>query len=496
LIPEWPIYNLIREYSYIDKLIIIGMTEGKGAGISTTSLPRLDRLPWSSWHLKMLLILGGGMLFEGFTLGLGGGTISSIAKILNLTTLESSVGATSAFLIGELIGAIYLGNLSDKFGRRPLFLASMAIILAGALLTILSFNFISLAFFRAITGFGVGGEFGATIAALQEFMPSKTRGLYTGTGNAVLFDLGGVIASLVAYFAISTLPINTGWRVAFGTAAILAAIILIARFGLPESPRYLVTHGKEAKADQIVSNIESRIEKKKNIKLPPVEPITIVQTEKGRFSTLFGKYKKRLILAWILNFTETWPYYAAFGVLPFIFTKEFKYPGAHVGLLLAVITAGGVLGVFVMSYLLDVIGRRPVITISYGVAGLMWIIVGIIYHFVPFGGFVGLLVIVYFFTYSAAGILYVQIGEMFPTEARSSGLGTAIGFGRLGGIIGSPLLILLLPKTLSEFNLLPIFLITGLVMIIGAISEIVIGPELKKKSLEEASKITGGDGKA
>jgi putative MFS transporter len=140
-----------------------------------------------------------------------------------------------------------------------------------------------------------------------------------------------------------------------------------------------------------------------------------------------------------------------------------------------------------MSYLLDTLGRRPVITLSYGIAGIMWVIVGVIYSFVPFYGFIGLLVIVYFFTYSAAGILYVQIGEMFPTESRSSGLGTAIGFGRLGGIIGSPLLLLLLPKTPGTFNLLPIFLITGVVMLIGAISEIVLGPEMKRKSLEEAS---------
>ena len=462
---------------------------------TTDSLPRLDRLPWSSWHLKMLLILGGGMLFEGFTLGLGGGTIGNISKVLQLTTLEGSVGATAAFLIGELVGATYLGNLSDKIGRRPLFIASMAIILAGALLTIVSFNFISFAIFRAITGFGVGGEFGATIAALQEFMPSKTRGLYTGTGNAVLFDLGGVVASLVAYVTISALPLNVGWRVAFATAAILAAVILVARFGLPESPRFLVAHGKQAEADKMVTEVESQIMKKQNIKLPPVQPITVKEAgDTGeRFGALFGKYRKRLILAWILNFTETWPYYAAFGVLPFIFEKVFNYPSANVGLLLAVITAGGVLGVFVMSYLLDKVGRRPVITLSYGIAGLMWLIVGVIYSFVPFYGFIGLLVIVYFFTYSAAGILYVQIGEMFPTESRSSGLGTAIGFGRLGGIIGSPILILLLPKTPGTFNLLPLFAITGVVLLIGALAEVIVGPEMKEKSLEEASALKPGE---
>ncbi|MEM4950196.1 MAG: MFS transporter, partial [Thermoplasmatales archaeon] len=289
----------------------------------------------------------------------------------------------------------------------------------------------------------------------------------------------------------STLPITIGWKVAFATAVILAATILIARFGLPESPRFLVSHGKASEAEKMVAGVESRIEKSKKVKLGDVNPVTVEAAGSARqsFGKLFGKYKKRLTLAWILNFTETWPYYAAFGVLPFIFTKVFKYPGAHVGLLLAVITLGGVLGVFGMSYLLDTIGRRPVITLSYGIAGVMWVIVGVIYSFVPFYGFIGLLVIVYFFTYAAAGILYVQIGEMFPTDARSSGLGTAIGFGRLGGIIGSPLLLLLLPKVPGTFNLLPIFLITGIVMLVGALSEVVLGPEMKKKSLEEASSL-------
>ncbi len=143
-------------------------------------------------------------------------------------------------------------------------------------------------------------------------------------------------------------------------------------------------------------------------------------------------------------------------------------------------------GVFVMSWALDVIGRRPAITLSYGLGGLLSIIIGIIVKSISFSAFLALLVLLYFFVYAAAGVLYPQIGEMFPTKARGSAMGTAVGFGRLGGII-APFALAAYVGTIS--GLLPIFVITGLVMLVGAVTDIAVGPELKKKSLEEAAKV-------
>ncbi len=198
---------------------------------------------------------------------------------------------------------------------------------------------------------------------------------------------------------------------------------------------------------------------------------------------MFNKYKKRIVLSWTLNFTETWPYYSAFSIFPLIFEKFYNVPPAKVGLLLGIILGAGVVGVLVWAYLLDIIGRRPVLALTYGISGLLFIILGVITPYLTFVEFILALSIVYFFTYAAAALLYPQIEEIFPTEARSSGVGTAIGFGRLGGIIAPFVLLALLP-----LGLIYVFAVTGIVLIIGSISEILLGPEFKKASLEVSSK--------
>lgn len=454
--------------------------------------PRLDRVPLTSWHYYILLILGSGLFLEGFSVSVAGTQLGAILKLLHLTTVEA-LSVTPIFLIGELFGAVILGHLADTRGRKLLFMTSLAIIMTGDVLVGILFilrglNYYSLVTLRAVTGFGVGGEFGASISALQEFTPARIRGLFTGTGNAVLFDLGGVVASLVASALLSVLPISTAVGTAFLVGVVIAVAIYIGRIGLPESPRFLLSKGKTEEADKIARAVEERAEKK-GIKLEPVQPIEMdfsKGSEAGGYKRLFTVYRNRLILAWILNFTETWPYYSAFSVIALILTKVFLFPSSKVALLLAAITGAGVVGVFVMSWALDIIGRRPAITLSYGLGGLLSIIIGIIVKSISFSAFLALLVLLYFFVYAAAGVLYPQIGEMFPTKARGSAMGTAVGFGRLGGII-APFALAAYVGTIS--GLLPIFVITGLVMLVGAVAEIAVGPELKKKSLEEAAKV-------
>ncbi len=454
--------------------------------IETDLLPRLDRLPWSSWHWKTWLILAGGMLLEGFVLSVGGSTLSTVEKLFNLTSTEE-VALTPIFLFGEMIGGVYIGNLADIHGRKKLFIITMAIIAVGSLLSAASVDYIMLAASRAIAGFGIGGELGSAIAALEEFSPSKSRGFSVGTGNGVMFDFGTFIAGFVSFFAIAYLPVSYGWRIAFLTAVVLAILIFIARLDLPESIRYQLRMGREDEAKKAVESIEAEVSSQKG-KLTPVNNKVKIPVETGpvsrseSFRVIFKNYKKRIALAWILNFTETWPYYAAFSIIPLIFTKIYFIKSAETGLILSVVLGAGVVGVLVWAYLLDIIGRRPVILLTYSLAGIVAIILGIVVHSIDFTVFIAILSLMYFFTYAAAALLYPQIGEMFPTRARGSGLGTAIGFGRLGGIIGPFVLLALLP-----LGLFYVFVVTGIVLIIGGIAELVLGPELKRESLEKAS---------
>ena len=185
------------------------------------------------------------------------------------------------------------------------------------------------------------------------------------------------------------------------------------------------------------------------------------------------------------NNPQNYCHYAAFSIIPLIFTTIYHIPSKDTGLILSVVLGVGVLGVLVWAFLLDIIGRRPVIMITYMVAGIVAIILGIVVHSIDFVVFIAILSLMYFFTYAAAALLYPQIGEMFPTRARGSGLGTAIGFGRLGGIIGPFVLLALL-----NYGLLYVFVVTGIVLIIGGIAEVILGPELKRESLEKASNDT------
>jgi putative MFS transporter len=454
--------------------------------IETDLLPRLDRLPWSRWHWKVWLILGGGMFLEGLVLSIGGSTLGTVDKLFKLSNTEA-VALTPAFLVGEMIGGIVLGALADMHGRKLLFIVTMAIIAAGSLLSAISVDYLMMISSRIIAGFGIGGELGTAIAALEEFSPKRSRGLAVGTGNGVMFDFGTFIAGFISYFAIAYLPISYGWRIAFLTAVVLAALIFIARLDLPESIRYLLRKHKVAEANKIVTGIEEEIQKSGK-KIPEETETVAIKTDIGGikasagFIVMFGKYKRRVILAWILNITETWPYYAAFSIFPLIFIDIYHIQSARIGLILGLVLGAGVLGVLFWSYMLDKIGRRPVLMATYGFAGIISILLGIFVHSFTFVEFIAVLSIMYFFTYAAAALLYPQIGEMFPTEARGTGLGTAIGFGRIGGIVGPFVLLFLLP------SLYLVFAVTGIVLLIGFIAEAILGPELKGKSLELSSK--------
>ncbi|WP_126451103.1 MFS transporter [Sulfodiicoccus acidiphilus] len=454
--------------------------------VETDLLPRLDRLPWSRWHWKVFLILSGGMLLEGLVLSLGGSTLGTVEKLFSLTSTEA-VALTPAFLVGELVGGVVLGTLADIKGRKLLFLTTMMFIIVGSLLAAVSVDYAMLLASRVIAGLGIGGELGAAIAAMEEFSPPRNRGFVVGTGNGVMFDFGTFIASFVGYFAISSLPLSIGWRVAFLSAVVLALVILIARLDLPESVRFLVTKGRIAEAQALVERVEKEVASTKGQLPPPGGKVRVRAREERAtqsFSLLFKRYGKRVALAWTLNFSETWPYYAAFSVFPLIFIHDYHVPSGSVGLVLGEILGAGVLGVLTMAYLLDSLGRRPVLILSYGLSGALAVILGLVVSRLSFTAFVAFLAALEFFTYAAAALLYPQIGEMFPTEARGSGLGTAIGFGRLGGIIGPFVLLALEPLGLDL-----VFAVTGVVLFAGAIAEALLGPELKRKPLEEASRL-------
>ena len=463
--------------------------KGDIRSIKTNLTARLDRIPWNSWHTYIFAILFAGVILEGFSISLGGATLGALEKQFNLTTFEAVI-LTPLYLVGALIGSFLMGTMADYIGRKKVFIITVSIVIIGSIIVALSFNYGSLVFGRIITAIGAEGEVAVANTALAEFVPPKRRGLAVTSGNATAFDVGTVAASLVAFFAIALLPSTIGWRVAFASAVVLAVVVFIARLKLPESVRYLIRKNRLKEAEAIVKKAEKTYETKTHKKLPPVSAEMLnfsSQKLSAKYGLLFKKYPKRITLAIILNLTEVWPYYAAFSVIPVILVKFFKYSSSSVSLSLVYITFAGVLGIIVMSFALDKIGRRKTITASYGIAAFMFLLIGLIVAHISLVIFVILLAVLYFWVYAAAGVLYPQISEMFPTEVRSTAVGTAIGVGRLGGIIGPIVLgiILAAGDTLTAVTIA--FVITAVIMFIGAIAEVILGPELNGKSLETAS---------
>jgi len=453
--------------------------------IETDLLARLDRIPWTTWHSYIFAILFAGVILEGFSISLGGATLGSLEIAFHLSAFEAII-LTPIYLLGALVGAFLMGSLSDIMGRKRIFIATVIIVIIGSLIVALSFNYGSLILGRIVTAIGAEGEVAVANTALAEFVQPKLRGFIVASGNATAFDVGTFAASLVGFYAITLLPADIGWRVAFSSAIILGLIVFFARLKMPESVRYLIKKKRFQEAEKIVSEIEAMYEKKTGKKLSPVTPEIISfskQSAGQKYVYLFKKYPKEIALAITLNLTEVWPYYSAFSVIPAILIKFFKFTPKQSSLSLIYITLAGVAGIIVMSLALDYIGRRKTITISYGIAALMWLIIALISSIVSIAFFILLLVILYFWVYAAAGVLYPQISEMFPTEVRNTAVGTAIGIGRLGGIIG----IIVLAALLSKGTLV-VFAITAAVMAVGAIAEFLVGPETSQKSLEVTSK--------
>ncbi len=449
---------------------------------------RLDRLPWSGFHLKIVLILGIAFVLDGFEVSVYGSVLGTLAKLWNMSAVQAS-SLMSIFLIGMFLGAYVFGYLTDIVGRKRLFVVTLLVYSLFTIASALSWNYASLAIFRFVTGFGVGGEYGAVNSAIQEFVPSRRRGFVSGLMPAT-WDAGTILAALVSTFALALLPPEVGWRVAFLLGALIAVFVAIVRRHLPESPRWLLSHGRADEAEAVATGIEKLVQSEHGLtELPPPgggAPISSAQPTSflAHYGNLIRRYPRQVVLAWVLNFSQAFPYYAAFTLIPVILINTYHYDAKSVPLVLMLLTTLGTVGVVVMSWVADTWGRRASVILSYGLAGLLAIVVGIgaSEGLLTAGLFSVLVAVMYFFAFAAAGVVYITITEIFPTPVRASGIGSAVAFGRIGAMIGPILLTAML-----QVGMALAFLVTGAILLVGALAEVAWGIEGRGRSLEAIS---------
>ena len=236
--------------------------QGNPAAEFTTDIPlRLDRLPWSRWHVRVAIALGVTFLLDGLEGGVGG-SISGALKAANTLHLsDSQLGITSTgYLLGAVFGALIFGYLADVYGRKTLFFWTLSLYVCSTALTSLSWNLATFTLCRALTGAGIGGEYTAITSAIDELIPARVR----GTTNLILgstFSIGVIFGSLVSVTFLSDrlFGIHLGWRLAMLSGVPIAAVVLYLRRFIPESPRWLLIHGRNAEAFKVIQEIEAKV---------------------------------------------------------------------------------------------------------------------------------------------------------------------------------------------------------------------------------------------
>jgi len=455
---------------------------------------RLDRLPWSRWHWLIVVALGATWILDGLEVTLAGSLAGILTHREALGLTDAEVGASATFyLTGAVIGALLFGYGTDRLGRKKFFFITVAVYLAATAATAFSWSFASYAFFRALTGAGIGGEYAAINSAIDELIPARVRGRVDLIINGSYW-VGAAMGSGATVFLLdpNRLPVWLGWRLAFGIGATLGLIIIFFRQWIPESPRWLLIHGRAAEAERIVDEVERTITPEA---LPPHdEPATRIRTRthtpwREIWHTIAHEHRRRSFLGFVLMLTQAFFYNAIFFSYGLVLMRFYNVPAQNVGGYLLPFAVGNVLGPIVLGHFFDTIGRRKMIAATYGIAGLLLAATGWLFH-------AGLLtaqtqtiawMIIFFVASAAASSAYLTVSEIFPLEIRALAIAIFYAFGTLAGGVGAPILFGWVIGTGSRTALLAGYLVGAVLMIVGAIVEAWLGVDAERKSLEHVA---------
>lgn len=459
-----------------------------------TDLPaRLDRLPWSRWHWRVVLALGVTWLLDGLEVTLVGAVANVLGKPETLHLSETQIGASvSAYLAGAVLGALVFGRLTDRLGRKRLFFVTLAVYLGATLLTALSTGFLTFAFFRALTGAGIGGEYSAINAAIDELLPARVRGRADLAINGTYW-LGTAIgaASTLVLLDPMVLPPRLGWRVSFGLGAVLGLGILLTRRHLPESPRWLLMHGHTAEAEEVVRSIEEEVGREGHVLRPPDHVATVdtkADTSWRRiFRVLLVTQRRRAILGMTLMIAQAFAYNGVFFTYALVLGRFYGVPADSIGLYLLPFAVGNLLGPFVLGPLFDRVGRRFMIAATYTGTGILLAIAGSAFaaNVVTSTQLTFLWCLVFFVASAAASSAYLTVSELFPVELRGMAIAIFYAIGTGAGGVAAPSLFGALLGTGSRGDVLHGYLFgAGLMVLAGVVAAFLAVPA-ERKSLEE-----------
>src|SRR5689334_533683 len=477
-----------------DRVASAAVAERVDDRIIETSIPsRLDALVWSGFHTRVVLALGITWILDGLEVTLAGALSGALKESPTLQFSNFDVGlANSGYLAGAVLGAIGFGWLTDRIGRRKLFFITLALYLSATAATALSWGIASYTVFRFLTGAGIGGEYTAINSTIQELVPARYRG-WTDLVINGSFWIGAALGATSAIVLLdpAVASADVGWRVAYFTGAVLGLIVLVMRMWIPESPRWLMIHGRPDEAHAIVDDIErSAIGHTQNPREGAFAKIRLRMRDHTPLAevahTLFSTYRQRSLVGLTLMVAQAFFYNAIFFTFALVLTDFYGIAADHVGWYILPFAAGNFLGPLFLGRLFDTLGRRTMIALTYGVSGILLALSGYLFWIGIFSAQTQTIawMVIFFFASPAASAAYLTVSENFPLEVRALAIALfyAIGTG-IGGVVG-PALFGVLIDTGSRGSVFAGYLLGAVLMIAAAAIGWRYAVAAERKSLE------------
>jgi len=439
-----------------------------------------------------VIALGVAWVLDGLEVTLVGSLGVVLQRHDTLALSASEIGASGSLYIGgAVLGAIFFGRLTDRLGRKKLFLTTLAVYMAATLATAFAPNYRWFAICRFATGFGIGGEYAAINSAIDELIPARLRGRVNLSINGS-FWLGAALGAALSLVLLDprVLGAKLGWRVCFLLGAVFAAVILLVRRHVPESPRWLLSHGREADAEAVVEQIEAEIK----MRAGALAPVTDTTQYAGRAAVslaqvarvLIVEYRQRSLVALALILAQAFFYNAIFFTYALVLGRFYQVPGDKVALYIFPFALGNVLGPILLGPLFDSIGRRRMIGFTYilsaiGLALTAWAFVA------------GMLdarsqtlcwSVVFFMASAAASSAYLTVSEIFPLEMRALAIAVFYAIGTAIGGMGAPVLLGVLIQTGSRVSVAEGWGLGAVLMLVAGAVAFAFGVDAERKSLE------------
>ena len=492
---RWPVPALSKKHSRARSQP--GAARPLSGAVVETNIPdRLDALPFGRFHLLVIVALGITWVLDGLEVTLAGSLSGELMQRSGLGLSSAQIGlAGSTYLCGAVLGAFGFGWLTDRLGRKKLFSITLAVYLLATAATGLSWNVWSFVLFRFLTGAGIGGEYTAINSTIQELIPARLRG-WTDLLINGSFWIGAAMGAAGSIVLLNPALIDPalGWRLAFLIGTTIGLVILIMRRWIPESPRWLMTHGFMKEAEAVVGRIEARFpcesrgaaheRPRTRLRMRDHTPLREVAR------VLLRTYRQRTLVGLTLMTAQAFFYNAIFFTYALVLTKFYNIPAGRIGWYILPFAAGNVLGPIVLGRLFDTIGRKVMIASTYATSGALLASTGYLFSqdILSVQTLTFAWMIVFFFASAAASSAYLTVSEIFPLEIRALAIAFfyAVGTG-VGGVAG-PLLLGALISTGSRSSVAIGYFIGALLMIVAAGAEASWGVAAERKSLEAVAR--------